>query len=151
VARIGLSLYLMLAILAGPSLCCCAPTRLLAFFPHNQKTELACHCCCHHATERDPAGPKTKDAGGKPCRAPEDHCPCRKGRSQQVLFTPAEDPSDVGGIRSLMMDRLTVAGLFLLSAESPALHLQEQGPRHCIAFPFHSSRDMLRALQILRC
>ena len=50
-----------------------------------------------------------------------------------------------------MLPQWVAVGGSVLGTGSIALHAQKQPLSHCIGFPFLSSREILRALHVLRC
>lgn len=142
--RIGLALYLVLSSAVGPSLCCCLPGELLALY-----TSSACHRCCdYHTTSPSHRPAKPTEAPGTPSPAPQNDCPCKESQPQPVVLTPVEWDPAAQYTRSLMVSQWATVGDSLLAAVPLT---QGQAPRESISCPFRDSRDMLRALHILRC
>ncbi len=151
VFRIGLSVYLMLATLAGPWLCCCTASRFLAFVPSvgRVKHPAGHHCCGHH--RQGTGSGAARQEHRKPSPSAPSPCPCQESQCQPSTFTVPDHPEGAG------RDRLTpVPGSFGTGASviastsltAPAFRLM---PRECIAFPFLGGQDILRALHIQRC
>lgn len=142
--RIGLSVYLMLATLTGPWLCCCRLPRFSARFVvllQNDKAKPAeSHCCCcqHHVPVKDSEPPN-------PPKAPT--CPCQSNRPALVVLesdgarqlhrnsnSQAVDLLDCDSLSAVVM---APVGLMLTSSPLSA--------------PVLTGRDILSALHILRC
>lgn len=151
--RIGLSVYLMLATLAGPSLCCCTSTRLVASLLHAREAGQPKPSCCQH---HRPGGAGDQHTDRK--KSPQDHeqpehptCPCQENRFEPVaLLSP--DPASAKQVqsRSLCSSLTDVIGMLpvtaLLSVEStPPI------PRERLALSFVTTHDLLHALHMLRC
>jgi hypothetical protein len=68
-----------------------------------------------------------------------------------MLYAEAERASNGAHVQSSLMLPPADADTICLSSELSGLGMHTQGPSQCIAFPFCSSRDMLRALCIMRC
>lgn len=152
--RIGLSMYLVLATVAGPSLCCCTPVCLADILPlGNSKSAQGAHpksCCRHHELPSDSHREKTPTrAPGKPSCPDCPNCPCKQAgdaalpsqdveRANQTLARSFIDaPVGLGPVTTLTC---------LLS---PAPELQAWGQRG--ALPFLSAHDFLTTFHILRC
>jgi len=146
--RIALTLYLVLASAVGPSLCCCLPSELLGFYTSDKQSH---RCCGHHAAKHSPRPAKTKQDPATPSPVPQKDCPCKEGQSKPVLFTPAHESPASEYSRTLMLPQWAAVGGFLPGTGSITLYAQEQPTSHCITFPFLSSREILRAIQVLRC
>lgn len=145
-ARVGLALYLMLTVAAGPCWCCCTAGRLFAFGEQSPRPR----CCDQHTATPGPQAPPQESAPDNPSPAPHDSCPCRETRPEPVAFTASSQPSPADSARSLLdLQAAEVGGSF--SGGSPALAIHGQAPKECVAFPFHDPREVLRALHILRC
>lgn len=153
--RIGLTTYLMLVTLAGPSWCCCSATRLFALLAHPPQGERpqpahSRHSCCHsqsHPTEGHsqglPGNGHQKSEGPAcPC------CPCSQHCSDPVISLPA-DPESAGYGLTFRLN--TCQDLVETVAALPTVDGATQASRECPPSPFLSARDILRALHILRC
>ena len=156
-ARIGLSIYLMFATLAGPWLCCCAPQRLRAPFalrPTKEQGQPPAHsqgsCCCHQQPARCPEPEVPADRPRDPDK--RDHpCPCGESRPQAVaLVSAGHGSSDLFSSRHALQASADGLPVFL-----PAAWLSrgpvDQVPREAVILPFLTSQDILCALHILRC
>jgi hypothetical protein len=137
--RIGLTLYLMLSTAVGPALCCCLPGDFLALCLPASSVRHS--CCGYHAG-------RTEQSPGTPSPGPQKDCPCKKDQPQPVVFTPTHQSAASEYTRPLMLPQGTVVGDCLLGA---AHFVQGHAPREPISYPYHNSRDLLRALRILRC
>jgi hypothetical protein len=149
--RIALALYLVLSTAVGPLLCCCLPGSVFPFCSSATQSCAAHHRCGHNAANHRHQSAKTKEVLGQPSPARQDNCPCRKGQADQVLFAENERSSSATHLRSSLIPQITDGNLFLQPSEPSGLDIQTQPPSQCIAFPFCTSRDMLRALCIMRC
>jgi hypothetical protein len=152
-ARVGLSLYLILAMAAGPWLCCCTPGRSHATPSPAAALPPASHgcCCCgggatsteDHAHERGVA------AEGRAPRAPDSPCPCKSGSRNLPGLVSVDRPGGVeqGGPHPAphSFDGATIPGTV-----SPNAHERGPVPDESSTFPLRG-RDILRALHILRC
>jgi hypothetical protein len=151
--RIGLSVYLMLATLAGPSLCCCTTTRLVASLTHAREAGQPKPSCFQHH-HQDGAGdyhtsrkksPQNQERPGQPA------CPCQETRFEPVaLLSPDAESAKQVPSRFLCCSLSDVFGTLpvtaLLSvASTPPI------PRERLALPFVTSHDLLHALHLLRC
>jgi hypothetical protein len=149
--RLGLALYLMLSIAAGPWFCCCTASRFLAFAT---SVERAKHpgghrCCCHH---RQGTGNGTaKQEQGKPSPSPPSPCPCEKNQRQLSTFTVPGHPEGAGRDRPTPVPSSFGTGASVSASTSPTSLAHGLTPRECIAFPFLGGQDILRALHIQRC
>jgi hypothetical protein len=147
VVRLELSVYLMLAMLAGPWLCCCKLSRLNAGFVcllRNEKAKPAENllACCQHPVP-------VKDS--QPTNPPDvPTCPCR-GACQTA---PALVLLGTDGVRQLDHD-----------PNAPAVGVPDCDPFSGVVTPSFSlmrnasappsslltGRDLLASLHILRC
>ena len=142
--RIGLSVYLMLATLAGPWLCCCQPPRLSARFVAFLRNDEAKvienhHSCCQHRVPVKDSHPTNLP------KAPS--CPCHDNRP--ALVTPVSD-----GTRQLHRDSNAQAvdlwdydSLSGVVMPSFGLTLSSSA----LSSPVLTGRDILSSLHILRC
>jgi hypothetical protein len=145
--RIGFTLYLVVSTAVGPSLCCCLPGDLLALC-----TSSARHRCCgHHAATRRHQQAKTEQPRETPAPAPQKDCPCKAVEPQPAALTPSHPSPASEYTRSSMLPHGASVGVPLLGAAHLTPHSPVQAPGQCITFPFLSSREILRALHILRC
>lgn len=145
--RIGLSVYLMLATLAGPSFCCCQMSRLSARFVHWLRSDEANaaastpSCCRHQAPTKDSQPPTHPE---KPS------CPCRDSSSERpaLMVLEAEGAAQLHRDQSALADDL-LDGDFLTSVLPLSTARIPASPARF--FSFESGRDILSSLHILRC
>lgn len=149
--RIGLSLYLMLAAVAGPWFCCCTTERLVELLALPTKQSAHSRCCTQHQhpTSQQHRGPEQHP--GKPGQPGDPSCPCKEDASQPVVLATTD--SDLA---KQLQSRYSCQGLtellphvlahFSLSPESD-VRASAKG----VALPFLSSHDILHAMHILRC
>ena len=142
--RIGLSVYLMLATLVGPWLCCCQPPRLSARFVALLRSDKSMaagsnHSCCQHRLPVKDSQPTN------PPKAPS--CPCQGNRPALVLLESdgtrqLHRDSNAQAVDQLDYDSLpgVVMPSFGLILASPPL-----------SSPVLTGRDILSSLHILRC
>jgi hypothetical protein len=144
VLRIGLSVYLMLATLTGPWLCCCQLPRMSARFAALLRNEQAKPAenppsCCQHRVPVKDSQPRN------PPKAPS--CPCQDNRSALVLL-------ESDGTRQLQRDSNAQAldlldYDFLSGGVLPSVGLMR--PSSPESPPVLTGRDILSSLHILRC
>src|SRR5262245_66683577 len=116
-ARIGLTLYLMLATTAGPWLCCCTAGRLPVFaVKTTHKAPSNGGCCGHHDGCPDPSDTKQDQSPQSP-PAPDTPCPCKSGHRAPTILSAPEDSSVAELGRSLTAN--PVEGVWLTVATSP--------------------------------
>lgn len=150
--RIGLILYLMLAMLAGPALCCCLAERLTAEFarPAEQESSGSCACRKHQSQPQSQyrAPEQRPDKQDRPHRSP---CPCQEHRSQETALVS----QDSNLAQQLQSRQLLQGPIELLTIPPTALCLSSYGdsdlPRERAVLPFLTAQDLLRALHMLRC
>ncbi len=129
--RTGLFLYLMLALAAGPGLCCCLPERFVA--KNTQKNS----CCQNNDFGK-------KDA---PAKTPSAPCPCQEDRLAANIVLSMEQ------VDVLRIAENQVSSMFDIP---PMQHLQvdrnivDNSPGN-LAFAHLSARGILRAIHLLRC
>jgi hypothetical protein len=146
-ARISLALYLVLSTAVGPALCCCVPGDLLALRTSAKQSSASCHRCCGHDGAKHSHLPMTSPAPRGPIPAPEKDCLCKAGQPQPVVLTPSAKAPTSEEIRSLVPQSAALS----LSLVGPTTVIAGQAPTGSIFCPFRTSRDILRALHILRC
>lgn len=147
--RLGLVTYLVIAMLAGPALCCCTTARLLASLgPSATKTAQDCSnhtsgCCRHSDPAQKDKAPAEKDHSDGP------QCPCKQDGSQ-----PALSPVELDGASALL--RTVVSDWFALPlvGDTSGLTLgvlrpAAAGDRWLV--PFLSTQDILFGHHMLRC
>lgn len=151
-ARIGLTLYLMVATAASPWLCCCTAGQLPGPLSSSTPEPPAPHTCCGHgvAPSGQPAANDEQVPDSPPPAAPHGPCPCVKGLRNLSLLAVPERTAGVeqgGPFSSLCPFEV---GTFI-TVNSLDLGDQGKAPGEPISFPFYGPRDILRALHILRC
>lgn len=151
-ARVGLTLYLMVAAAAGPWLCCCTVGHLFALCPAPQQKPSAGHRCCgHHEAGRGHPNTTPSATPGRPSPAPHGSCPCKENQPAPLVSTVPAPSSGAEQERILLPRHSVEAGRLLLPAICLASHTQGQSLWGSMTCPFRDSRDILRALHILRC
>lgn len=150
--RIGISVYLMLATLVGPGLCCCTTPRLLAALAHPGKTEQPrLSCCPHHhqsGVADHPTGPEQAPQKREQPGHPD--CPCQENRATLALLSPDSESALQLLSRHLASGWMTFVGALPMAVPQFVAGLTGV-PGGCPAFPFLTARDMLRSLHVLRC
>jgi hypothetical protein len=152
-ARIGLSLYLMLAAAAGPLFCCCTSERLLAalFAPPTQQASHAGCCADHQASKGSQKHRTSEQRPGDQDQPGHPSCPCQEDGSQQVTLAPLDSEA-----AKQLQSRYSFQGFVELMPLGPmASYLSAEGDPQTseegVCLPFLSAQDILRALHILRC
>ncbi len=156
--RIAVTAYLILVALVGPGLCCCNPLRLLAGCPrhghmtHGHMTHGSSegqrgssdHCGCKHGHPSQPSpesqSPPLKDSPS---------CPCHDHETIPGALLAA-DLGSVKDFSSLKLQPVTDAA-FLVVPTGQALQAISPASAEALPAPFLTPREMLRALQIMRC
>jgi hypothetical protein len=145
--RIGLAIYLMIATLAGPALCCCAtqppatcPTSTVAAPPADQHKS-----CCKH---QHPA-PKGGASQHKPQKDPG--CPCKNNSSRSSAASPFDSNQGLRVALTGVAGDWLDAWMLLPPNVDVRAALALVAFRNTPVFPVPSSTDILRALHILRC
>lgn len=149
-ARIGLTLYLMLATAVGPCLCCCTMARLpaIAMAPAAEPPAPP-SCCCHgEAPSADPASVDESNPDNSPPASPAGRCPCDKGLRNVLAIDLPERVSEVDRISALASLNPLADGMTMSSLAQRDDARWLVGP---INIPFYDSTDMLRAFHMLRC
>jgi hypothetical protein len=152
--RVGVSIYLMLTTLAGPWLCCCTTTRLLAPTTpaplaerHLPTSPAHKSCCCRHQTtapdsESGTSAPPAPSSPGRPC-------PCQQ-RQSNLASLPTSGAQLAQDLLSAHASQpLPVTAAALPSAGLPGADLCTLGTAHDL--PFLTAQDVLHTLHILRC
>jgi hypothetical protein len=152
--RAAVSIYLMLATLAGPWFCCCTTFQLIDWLaPPPTPDEVApspCACCCCDSNQKEDN--PTGNPGGQPetPTAPSE-CPCQQQRSELVPVLTAEAAS---------LKRSPTAELFLLVYQPAGLFpldlypvVTPRGPENPGGrpMPFLTTDALLHDLHQLRC
>ena len=158
VLRLGLTVYLMLATVAGPAFCCCLPGHFAALWTaasaKHSESQRTCSCpaCCH---EQAPSEPSRQDVA-LPSRGQSNHpndsqCPCKSAGAQayavvSINSVAAKQLQQLGGSERAA----DLVGSLGTVASGPTIQGIALGC-DCLIAPFQTPRDMLRALHILRC
>ena len=142
--RIGLSIYLALMAVAGPSVCCCTMARWLADLlpapvPISSAERLN---CCHREPKRAPTGHAPQ--------SPHKSCLCHSG-APDAQFTRSSPSTDLTAGSAGLVDgewaSMTGPGLLALVVTA--------GPMDCRddweSGPFVTTQDLLRVHHVLRC
>lgn len=133
-----LNSYLIAVLLAGPWLCCCSLLRVSTMLSPSPSTQtITAHSCCHSES--------SKSSPEKPHR-----CPCRQHQDQQV--------TSLVEATTTVSDQLA-AKLFLLGVEccigSESATIGATDPDHLdqqsLDSLYLTSRDLLRAISVMRC
>jgi hypothetical protein len=152
-ARLALSVYLMVATVGGPWwLCCCAPARVADLFtarwtvqPVVQQQEQdtpKCSCCQHHK----PAPAPTKEKAPSTPSAP---CPCKE--SQPTPFLGSADDPMANAQLGKSSGSFQLAEMNSAFSDSFCTTL-DQGALGAIPIsPGGNCRDLLALHHILRC
>jgi hypothetical protein len=147
VFRIGLSVYLMFATLAGPWLCCCQLSRLSAQLTallriDKAKSAETIHCCCQQRVPMKDSQPS------KHPKAPS--CPCQNNRENSPALVSLESQATRQLDRELNAQTVDLLGCDCLSGiimPSLAATLTSSA----LSAPDRTGRDILSSLHILRC
>jgi hypothetical protein len=151
--RIGLSMYLVLATMAGPSFCCCMPASLANILPlTSDKPAQGAQrkSCCHHESPLESRHEKTpaRDHGKQGC--PDcPSCPCQQSVDTAL---PSQDTEQTNQIlaHSFLNAQVGFGSATALTCRlSQVLDLCAWGQRGTL--PFLSAHDLLATLHILRC
>lgn len=143
--RVGITVYLMVATLAGPSLCCCSMERVTAFafdaVFSSRNDQTASHCCCATTCSKE------SSKNGQQAPHDPDKCPCKEKSNSRIAMPPMErvevSQSDLMAefvasfaAATFGSEIVTVAVPFVRE-QSDSLHF--------------SGQDMLLAFQTFRC
>lgn len=149
--RIGLCVYLMLAAVAGPSLCCCTIVRLADLLAVPMKGVCSSHCC---ATRRDAPGQKPqkpkKHHPGKSGGSGGNSCPCRERARQQTPLVSLDSGPKVFQSQRFPQDSAEVLS-FVPAVIPLSPEINPNAPGKTVLLPFVTSEDLLCAHHILRC
>jgi hypothetical protein len=149
-ARLGLTLFLILLTAVGPSLCCCAiavpSARADATKPETPPVQRgepkpSCPCCHDSPTEADrPVAP-----------APAQPCPCHEQRPESA--TPAIADASLTTQLTRLLALPDFAGNATVSC-TPFFGAQDAPGAtfaECFSLPLQDPREILRALHVLLC
>jgi hypothetical protein len=137
--RLLLAIVATLTHLAGPGLCCCAPTRVAVAV--GSITQVEDDCCCPDCHKEHPPTPPGRSEP-VPCDCP-DHCPCEWVRLE-VAPPPKPDQHP------------TADGLLVTVAVEPTFTLELMvdvvvSPANLRELPLLTTSDRLFAHHVLRC
>lgn len=146
--RAGLTIYLVLATVAGPWFCCCTTFRLLDWLipaPAEEEGPVpACSCCCESSPAIDAP---SHDDSQQPSQPPLE-CPCQQQRSETVaMAAPAPERAPVG---ELPLDPIDCPA-FLANDLRPLSISSAPDRREGRIAPFLSADELLYDLHRLRC
>ena len=146
--RIGLSVYLMLATLVGPWLCCCQMSRFSARFvsllryEKSKPFESRPSCCQHRVPVKDSQPTKLPDAPSCPCQGKGQEAPAlvvlQSDGTRQVDRDPNAQAMEFPDTEFLLSGVATSSINLVLNASS-------------LPSPVLTGRDILSSLHILRC
>lgn len=140
--RLLLTLHFAAISLAGPCLCCCTVTGVLAGFAADEQPEIAAKspCKCQAGSDN-----RERSDDRKPCE--ETPCSARLFRAQpiqQAFAVAVPALQEMTGFVGVGGDPATFVSL--------KVDLVQSALRECaLANPRESSRAILRALSVLRC
>ena len=157
--RLALSTYLMFVMLAGPWLCCCSVTHLVARQTaahgqadgQRQKAKAASSCCRHQApakAAKTTPDRQNGDAHGHPGERPT--CPCQEHPTPLASATPSGTVSGQELHRAAPDDVLSLPALTQADASLASLVLAAERQGGGVS-PFLTADDLLHRLHILRC
>lgn len=145
-ARIGLTLYLIIVTLAGPWLCCCASVRWITSLSTPATTLAAPRTCCGRVNRDAESKPSKKPNREQKSPTPLAPCSCERGQSLIVLADGGIGRVD---LQAEQFDTIELGGGFsTISATVFGASNIFHRPAH---FPNLTARDILRALSIIRC
>lgn len=149
--RIGLTLYLMLAMLAGSALCCCMAEQLRAVFARTSKQGTRAPCCNHQESTRPSQQRALQQCPDKKDHSDRSECPCQGHRCQETALAALESSP-----AKQFQSRLSLLGPTELLAALPfALAVSSERecrpPKESMPLPFLTAQDILRTLHMLRC
>ena len=143
--RVGIVLYMMFAVSAGPSLCCCASERTLdRLFASSHVQAVRNHCCHHSPIGRKPHCPGDKQERETP---PHDRCPCQDSVSHSFAISVAKSSVNGDSARPVDLSREFASGVF--GAGDPLTRQLPVGNVGVLSL--QNARDILSSLQTLRC
>ena len=137
-ARVGLTLWLVFAIAAGPWLCCCTAAHLAAARDPTVPAP-APPCCCDHQTSAD--GEQASESH----RKPERHCPCQEDRPTAAVVAALRPAAPTQDHTHAHCWSLSLP-VMLPTVVETGLPVEDSAAR--VLFP---GRDLLSLLHILRC
>ena len=147
--RIGMSLYLMLVMSAGPWFCCCSCSRLARWLltsPRPEQTSPAAdaHACCRpqRPPDKSPEKPELPDRPACPCQESGSGPSALSALELEITRDVERNNLDPSVPHQDFVSSVVVAIL-------PAGIIQ--GPYESAASHFLTARDRLRAHHVLRC
>ena len=152
--RIGLCLYLVLVMLAGPAVCCCTSQRVMARLADevgaNKPQPTPVRTCCSHRAAGIERHRSRRDSK-KPVLPNPLPCPCKEQGSQTTPLLSTDSQT----IQQLLSKQFFQASPQVLTALPILDALAEQGNSGMLgdasALPFLAVQDILHVLHILRC
>jgi hypothetical protein len=146
-ARIGLTLYLIIATLVGPWLCCCASVRWITTSLSTPATsDVAPRTCCGRANRDAESKPSKKPNREQKTPTPLAPCSCALGQSP-ILFAD----SDIVGVDLRAEQTDTTDWSRSLSTISTIIVGALNSFHRSAHFPNLTAQDILRALSVMRC
>ncbi|MBI2806264.1 MAG: hypothetical protein HYX68_14895 [Planctomycetes bacterium] len=130
--RVGLFLYLIVATAAGPGMCCCFADGFGSLLTKGKSTK---SCCPKHDHSQKQA----------PAKSPSAPCPCQEDRVSPNPAWTVERSDVFGAVSFLLVSMQALPPSQLLMAD-----YSTTSPRN-FAFTCLSSKDILRAVHVLRC
>lgn len=147
-ARAGILLYLMFAVAAGPSLCCCSGDRLLDRLVSAKHLKTAARRCCNHnANGRSQHVPADKQHPETP---PHDPCQCPGGESPPLNISLAKSGFGTDSTRQLTLSPEFGPSIFC-TGDPLSWHRPAENAGFAFASLVQNPRDILSVLQTLRC
>ncbi len=144
--RVGLSFYLILTTVAGPWLCCCTAAHAPALFGAKASNASPSRPCCgRHAPPVKAPASGDEGARSDGPTAPHGPCRCQENSRSRAAFVAPERSSAPETVVGVYEADLPFA--FLTPGAVSRLNTTHEP----VSFPFCTPRDMLRALQIMRC
>jgi hypothetical protein len=147
-SRFPLVISLVLATLANPMVCCCAraPVEMRQGRMETSGDRHHAGCCSHHGSHSSSTKrPGSDSSKREPCRCPE--------HGHQPIAAVDTSSADVGAL--LQLASVLAESVPVLSTLGCEISLSGWKPFGdsglAIAFPHLSPRDILSALQSLRC
>ena len=137
--RMWISICLIFSTLAGPGLCCCTTSRLLALLPgttpRSESGQPSC-CCQANSKSESPASPG--NPSGKTCQCHAKRPPVIPSPVSKVI---------IDSNWSEWLNPATAASSFLLAPQNLAANNGALAPPGSVL----TAQDILCALHILRC
>lgn len=150
--RIGLTVYLMLIMLAGQAFCCCATVKLLTG-PSNATTAGAAsptkeqHSCCQKKNLTAEPNHQKSNPRERPLSSP---CPCQEESASSPLWSTINDATQSTEVREFFAAYLVDQPLLAYSISLLELAARRM-PETAQALAFCTTLDLLQLLSVLRC